>query len=84
MIRTAKPATLGMPKKEIFFDSPFASVTGLLMISHNQIIELRTFEIADHAAVLEVPITDDHVPELALQVEVVSTTERTADDGTGL
>ena len=69
---------------EILVDSPFASATGLLTITHNRIIELRTFEIADHAAVLEVPITDDHVPELAVQVELVSTTERTADDGTAL
>ena len=69
---------------EILVDSPFASGTGLLTIAHNQIIELRTFEIADHAAVLEVAITDDHVPELAVQVEIVSTTERTADDGTSL
>ena len=69
---------------EILVDSPFASGTGLLTIAHNQIIELRTFEIADHGAVLEVPITDDHVPELAVQVEIVSTTERTADDGTTL
>ena len=69
---------------EILVDSPFASATGLLTIAHNQIIELRTFEIADYAAVLEVPITDDHVPELAVQVEIVSTTERTADDGTSL
>ena len=69
---------------EILVDSPFASGTGLLTIAHNQIIELRTFEIADHAAVLEVPITDDHVPQLAVQVEIVATTERTADDGTVL
>ena len=69
---------------EILVDSPFASATGLLTISHNRIIELRTFEIADHAAVLEVPITDDHVPELLVRVEIVSTTERTADDGTTL
>ena len=69
---------------EILVDSPFASGTGLLTIAHNQIIEFRTFEIADHAAVLEVPITDDHVPELVVQVEIVSTTERTADDGTTL
>ena len=69
---------------EILVDSPFASGTGLLTIAHNQIIELRTFEIADHSAVLEVPISDDHVPELLVQVEIVSTTERTADDGTSL
>ncbi len=69
---------------EILVDSPLASGTGLLTIAHNRIIELRTFEIADHAAVVEVPITDDHVPELVVQVEIVSTAERTADDGTSL
>ena len=67
---------------EILVGSPFASATGLLTVAHSRIIELRTFEITDHAAVLEVPITDDHVPELRLRVDIVSTTERTADDGT--
>ena len=69
---------------EILVDSPFRTGTGLLVIAHNEIIELSTFEITDHAAVLEVPITDDHVPELTVRVEIVSTTERTADDGTVL
>ena len=69
---------------EILVDSPFSSATGLLVIARNEIIELSTFEISDHAAVLEVPISDDHVPELLVQVEIVSTTERTADDGTVL
>ena len=69
---------------EILVDSPFSTGTGLLVIARNEIIELRTFEITDHAAVLEVPISDDHVPELTLQVEIVGTTPRTADDGTVL
>ncbi len=69
---------------EILVDSPFSTGTGLLVVAHNEIIELRTFEITDHAAVLEVPISDDHVPELTLQVEIVATTPRTADDGTVL
>ncbi len=69
---------------EILVEAPFASATGLLTVTHNQIIELRTFDVVDHAAVVHVPITDDHVPELAVQVEIVSTTERIADDGTSL
>ena len=67
---------------EILVDSPFSSATGLLVIAHNEIIEVSTFEISDHAAVLEVPISDDHVPELLVHVEIVAITERTADDGT--
>ena len=69
---------------EILVGSPFASATGLLTVAHDRIIELRTFEITDHTAVLEVPITDDHVPELRLRVDLVSTTGRAADDGTSL
>ena len=69
---------------EILVGSPFASATGLLTVAHDRIIETRTFEIADHTAVLEVPITDDHVPQLRLQVDLVSVTGRTADDGTSV
>ncbi|WP_419924942.1 alpha-2-macroglobulin family protein [Candidatus Poriferisocius sp.] len=67
---------------EILVVSPFKSATGLLTIAHSRIIETRTFEVAEHSAVLTVPITDDHVPELTVQVELVSVTERTAADGT--
>ncbi|MYI56372.1 MAG: hypothetical protein F4062_04980 [Acidimicrobiia bacterium] len=66
---------------EILVGSPFASATGLLTVAHNRIIELRTFEVADHTAVIQVPITDDHVPELRVQVDLVSTTHRTAGAG---
>ena len=69
---------------EILVVSPFTTATGLLTVVHNRIIETRTFEIADDTAVLEVPITDDHVPELAVRVDLVSVTARTADDGTSV
>ena len=55
---------------EILVGSPFASATGLLTVARDRIIETRTFEIADHTAVLEVPITDDHVPQLRLRVDL--------------
>ena len=69
---------------EILVGSPFASATGLLTVAHDRIIETRTFEITDHTAVLEVPISDDHVPRLRLRVDLVSVTGRTADDGTSV
>ena len=69
---------------EILVGSPFASATGLLTVAHDRIIETRTFEITDHTAVLEVPITDDHVPQLRLRVDLVSVTARTADDGSSV
>ncbi len=67
---------------EILVSSPFASATGLLTVAHDRIIETRPFEISDFTAVLEVPITADHVPELRLRVDLASVTARTADDGT--
>ena len=69
---------------EILVASPFASATGLMTVTHNRIVELRTFEVTDHAAVLEVPISDQHVPELRLRVDLVATTDRTAADGSVL
>ena len=69
---------------EILVGSPFASATGLMAVTHNQIVELRTFEVTDHTAVLEVPISDGHVPELRLRVDLVASTTRTADDGSVL
>ncbi len=69
---------------EILVGSPYASATGLLTVAHDRIIELRPFEITDHTAVLEVPISDDHVPQLMLRVDLVSVTARTADDGSSV
>ena len=66
---------------EVLVSSPFASATGLLTVAHDRIIETRTFEVTDYTAVLEVPISDDHVPELRLRVDLASTTDRTTDDG---
>jgi len=66
---------------ELLVVSPFESATGLLTIAHNRIIETRTFEVAAHSAVISIPITDGHVPELTVQVELASITERTAADG---
>ena len=69
---------------EILVGSPFASGTGLMTVTHNRIVELHTFEVTDHAAVLEVPISDWSVPELRLRVDLVGATARTTDDGSVL
>jgi hypothetical protein len=69
---------------EILVGSPFASASGLLTVARDRIIEVRTFEVTDHTAVVEVPISDDHVPELVLRVDLAATAARTADDGSAL
>ena len=69
---------------EILVVSPFESANGLLIVAHNKIIETRTFEVSDHAAVLTIPIADNHVPELTVQVELAAVAERTEADGTAV
>ncbi|MYI06391.1 MAG: hypothetical protein F4059_03460, partial [Gemmatimonadetes bacterium] len=66
---------------EILVGSPFASASGLLTVARDRIIETRAFQVTNHTAVLELPITDDHVPELRVRVGLASTTDRTGIDG---
>ncbi|MYB24096.1 MAG: hypothetical protein F4X37_03125 [Acidimicrobiia bacterium] len=67
---------------EILVNSPFATASGVLTVAHDRIIETRKFDVSDHTAVLEVPITEAHVPELRVRVDLASVTARTAGYGT--
>ena len=69
---------------ELLVASPFGEAYGLLTITRNGIVETESFTIEDDSAVLTIPITDDHVPNLGIQVDLVGATERTGDDGSPL
>ncbi len=70
---------------ELLVASPFGEAHGLLTITRNGIVETESFTIGeDGSAVLTVPVTDDHVPNLGIQVDLVGATERTGDDGSPL
>ena len=70
---------------ELLVASPFGEAYGLLTISRNGIVGTESFTIGeDGSAVLTVPVTDDHVPNLGIQVDLVGATERTGDDGSPL
>ena len=68
---------------ELLVQSPFAG-EGLAIISRGGIVATRRFAVTGGSAVLEIPITDRDVPNLDVSIEVVGSTERTADDGTAL
>ncbi len=66
----------------LLVQSPFAgAVSGLLTVSRGAVVDTREFALSDGAATIEVPVTDDDIPGLDLQVEVVGSTPRIGDDG---
>ncbi|HNJ98278.1 MAG TPA: alpha-2-macroglobulin family protein, partial [Ilumatobacteraceae bacterium] len=69
---------------ELLVQAPFATGEGLMTVVHNGVRRSERFNIADGSAVLTVPITEDDIPSLSLQFEVVGATERTADDGSAV
>lgn len=67
---------------EILVSSPFAAGEGLVTVARNGIERTQTFTVVDNAAVVELPLAEDDMPLVSIQVDVVGITERTADDGT--
>jgi len=69
---------------QLLVQAPFATGEGLITIAHNGIRSTVRFTLAGGSAVVELPITEADVPELALDLEVVGAAARTADDGSAL
>ncbi|MFV2038743.1 MAG: alpha-2-macroglobulin, partial [Acidimicrobiales bacterium] len=69
---------------EILVEAPFGGGVGLLTIARNGIVSTSRFELDGSSAVLSIPIEEEHIPTLHVQVDVVGATERVADDGSPL
>jgi alpha-2-macroglobulin len=69
---------------QVLVQAPFATGEGLATVSRNGLRDTIRFTVTDGTAIVPVPITDDHVPQLTLGFEVVGSTTRTADDGTAV
>jgi len=69
---------------EIFVGSPFGAAHGLMTVRRNGIEEIVPFEIEGSDTILEFEVLDEHVPSLAIGIELVGITDRAADDGTVL
>jgi uncharacterized protein YfaS (alpha-2-macroglobulin family) len=67
---------------QLLVQAPFAPATGLVTVMHNGVVSTHTFTAQDGSAIVEIPIDESSVPNLNVQVEVVGSTPRVADDGT--
>lgn len=66
---------------EILVQSPFSPAEGLLTLSHGGILSTERFPLTDGSTTLRIPITEAHLPNLSVQVDVVGSAPRTDDAG---
>ncbi|MBK9923846.1 MAG: hypothetical protein IPP66_01015 [Anaerolineales bacterium] len=66
---------------EILVQSPFVPAEGLLTVSRNGILYTTRFEVEDGTATLRIPIEEEHIPNLNIQVDLAGSATRTDDNG---
>ena len=67
---------------EVLVQSPFNDAHGLAVISRGSIDRTVTFDFDEAgSAVLEIPVTDDDIPGIGVQIEVAGTSQRLGPDG---
>ncbi|MCB0030369.1 MAG: hypothetical protein KDE28_20805, partial [Anaerolineales bacterium] len=67
---------------QILVQAPFYPAEGLLTVSRNGILYTERFQIGeDGTATLQIPIAEEHVPNLELQVDLAGSAPRTDDEG---
>ncbi|HUG83649.1 MAG TPA: alpha-2-macroglobulin family protein [Euzebya sp.] len=66
---------------EILVPAPFSPATGLVTITRNGIEQTQVVEVTDGSAVVEIPLTEDMIGGIQVQVDVVGAAPRLRDDG---
>ncbi len=79
-----KPTYAAGDTARILVESPFGPATGLVTWGAGAIGRTEVFRVDDAGTIVEIPIADSDVPGVQVQVELVGTVVRTADDGTTL
>ncbi len=69
---------------EILVQSPFTPAEGLLTVSRNGFLYTERFNIAEGSATLKIPIKEEHIPNLNVQVDLVGSATRSDDQGNPL
>ena len=69
---------------ELLVQAPFATGTGLMVVSHGGIRSTTRFDVTDGSAIVQVPVAETDVPTLDVTIEVVGSAPRTAADGAEL
>lgn len=66
---------------QILVQSPFNPAEGLLTVSRSGTLYSQRFTITDGTAILQIPIREEHIPNLQIQVDLVGEAPRTDDKG---
>ncbi len=66
---------------EILVPAPFSPATGLVTLSRNGITSTQVVDVVDGSAIVEIPVTDEMVPGITVQVDLVGSAPRVLDDG---
>ena len=66
---------------EILVQSPFGSAEGLMTVSHGSILYTEPFSVGEDGYILKIPITEDYIPDLNIQVDLAGSAVRTDDAG---
>jgi alpha-2-macroglobulin len=66
---------------EILAPAPFSPATGLVTVTRDGIRSTRVIEVTDGSAVVRIPLTDDMVPGIEVQLDLVGAAARVHDDG---
>ncbi len=66
---------------EVLVQSPFSPAEGLLTVSRSGILYTTRFQIEDGSATLKIPIEEEYIPNLNIQVDLVGSAPRTDDRG---
>lgn len=69
---------------EILIMAPFSSAEGLLTVTRNGILTTEQFTMEGSSHTLQVPISEEHIPNLGIHIELVGQTERTNEAGDAL
>ena len=66
---------------QILVQSPFTPAEGLLTVSRSGILYTTRFRVEGGSVTLDIPIEEEHIPNLNIQVDLVGSAPRTDDQG---
>jgi len=66
---------------EVLVQTPFVPAEGLLTLRRSGIISIERFSMDGPSLTLQIPILEDYIPNVHVQVDLVGATVRTGDEG---
>lgn len=69
---------------QVLVQAPFSPAEGLLTVSRSGLLYTERFQLVEGAATLQIPIKDEYIPNLNIQVDLVGSAERTDERGAAI